>query len=133
MRSLVNGEISKVLEVSNLLEEPNIKYYKTGKFTGFCSTDENTDKALKYYRNRNVFLDCNVKHSSNIKDLIQAGDIVIYTINCKIADIDIVKEHTDSRTLKKTLRVGLWSLEQVNIKQILTKEQFERESYRVEE
>lgn len=74
-----------------------------------------------------------VKHSSNIKDLIQAGDIIIYTINCKIADIDIVKEHTDARTLEKSLRVGLWSLEQVDIKQILTKERFERESYRVEE
>lgn len=116
VRSLVNGEISKVLEVSNLLEEPNIKYYKTGKFTGFCSTE-----------------DYNVKHSPNIKDLIQAGDIVIYTINCKMTDIEIVKEHTDARTLEKTLRVGLWSLEQVDIKQILTKEQFERESYRVEE
>ena len=50
-----------------------------------------------------------------------------------MTDIEIVKEHTDARTLKKTLRVGLWSLEQVNIKQILTKEQFEGESYRVEE
>ena len=116
VRSLVNGEISKVLEVSNLLEETNIKYYKTGKFTGFCSTE-----------------DYNVKHSSNIKDLIQPGDIVIYTINCKIADIDIVKEHTDARTLEKSLRVGLWSLEQVNIKHILTKERFESESYRLEE
>ncbi|HJJ05777.1 MAG TPA: hypothetical protein OIM45_08105 [Clostridiaceae bacterium] len=74
-----------------------------------------------------------VKHSSNIKDLVQAGDIIIYTINCKIADIDIVKEHTDARTLEKSLRVGLWSLEQVNIKQILTKEKFESESYRLEE
>ena len=74
-----------------------------------------------------------VKHSSNIKDLIQAGDIVIYTINCKMTDIDIVKEHTDARTLEKSLRVGLWSLEQVNIKQILTKERFESESYRLEE
>ena len=116
VRSLVNGEISKVLEVSNLLEESNIKYYKTGKFTGFCSTE-----------------DYNVKHSSNIKDLVQAGDIVIYTINCKMTDIEIVKEHTDARTLEKSLRVGLWSLEQVNIKQILTKEQFERKSYRVDE
>lgn len=74
-----------------------------------------------------------VKHSLNIKDLIRVGDIIIYTINCKIADIDIVKEHTDARTLKKTLRVGLWSLEQVNIKHILTKERFESESYRLEE
>ena len=74
-----------------------------------------------------------LKHSSNVLDLLEVGDIVIYTINCKIADIDIVKEHTDSRTLEKSLRVGLWSLEQVDIKQILTKEQFERESYSVEE
>ena len=49
-----------------------------------------------------------------------------------ILDIDIVKEHTDARTLEKTLRVGLLSLEQVNIKQILTKEQFKKESYEVE-
>lgn len=74
-----------------------------------------------------------VKHSSNIKDLIQAGDIVIYTINCKMTDIEIVKEHTDARTEEKTLRVGLYSLEQVDIKQILTKEKFESESYRLEE
>ena len=50
-----------------------------------------------------------------------------------MTDIEIVKEHTDSRTLEKSLRVGLWSLEQVNIKQILTKERFESESYRLEE
>ena len=74
-----------------------------------------------------------IKHSSNIIDLIEVGDIVIYSINCKMTDIEIVKEHTDARTLEKTLRVGLWSLEQVDIKQILTKEQFERESYSVEE
>lgn len=54
VRSLVNGGISKVLEISDLLEEPNIKYYKTGKFTGFCSTE--------LYQ---------VKHSTNILDLIE--------------------------------------------------------------
>lgn len=81
-----------------------------------------------YYDEENI-----VKHSSNIKDLVQAGDVVIYTINCKMTDIEIVKEHTDSRTLEKSLRVGLWSLEQVDIKQILTKEKFESESYRLEE
>lgn len=54
VRSLVNGGISKVLGVSDLLEEPNIKYYKTGKFTGFCSTE--------LY---------NVKHSPNLIDIIE--------------------------------------------------------------
>lgn len=88
---------------------------------------------LDIVENRWVGICCIVKHSSNIIDLVQAGDIIIYTINCKMTDIEIVKEHTDTRTLEKTLRVGLYSLEQVDIKKILTKEQFESESYRLEE
>lgn len=106
---------------------------RDGEVTRVKAINKKTFKCKFHKVNCELFIDFIVKHSSNIKDLIQAGDIVIYTINCKIADIDIVKEHTDSRTLKKTLRVGLWSLEQVNIKQILTKERFESESYRLEE
>ena len=106
---------------------------RNGDVTRVKAINEKTFKCKFHKVNCELFIDFIVKHSSNIKDLIQAGDIVIYTINCKIADIDIVKEHTDSRTLEKSLRVGLWSLEQVNIKQILTKERFESESYRLEE
>lgn len=80
-----------------------------------------------------LYIDDIKNHKEKIIDLVQAGDIVLYNINCKMTDIEIVKEHIDARTLKKTLRVGLWSLEQVNIKQILTKERFESESYRLEE
>ena len=54
VRRLVNGKISKVLEISDLLKEPNIKYYKTGNLTGFCSTE--------LYQ---------VKHSFNIIDLVK--------------------------------------------------------------
>ena len=118
------------------MEEIKVNEYvrlRNGDVTRVKAINEKTFKCKFHKVNCELFIDFIVKHSSNIKDLIQAGDIVIYTINCKIADIDIVKEHTDSRTLEKSLRVGLWSLEQVNIKQILTKEQFERESYRVEE
>lgn len=57
------------------------------------------------------------------------GDIVIYNVNSKMTDIEIVKEHIDARTQEKTLRVGLWSLEQVKIKEILTKEQFNQMKY----
>lgn len=70
-----------------------------------------------------------VKHSFDIKDLVQAGDIILYNVNSKMTDIGIVKEHIDARTQKKTLRVGLWSLEQVKIKEILTKEQFDSGKY----
>ena len=118
------------------MEEIKVNEYvrlRNGDVTRVKAINEKTFKCKFHKVNCELFIDFIVKHSSNIKDLIQAGDIVIYTINCKIADIDIVKEHTDSRTLEKSLRVGLWSLEQVNIKQILTKEQFERESYSVEE
>lgn len=76
-----------------------------------------------------------VKHSKNIKDLVQAEDVIVYTIKGleHSTYIDIVKEHTDARTLKSKLRVRIYSLEQLNIKQILTKEQFENNSYKVEE
>lgn len=70
-----------------------------------------------------------VNHSFDIKDLVQAGDIILYNVNSKMTDIEIVKEHIDARTQEKTLRVGLWSLEQVEIKEISTKEQFNQMKY----
>lgn len=70
-----------------------------------------------------------VKHSFDIKDLVQAGDIILYNVNSRMTDIEIVKEHTDARTQEKALRVGIWSLEQVEIKEILTKEQFNQMKY----
>ena len=106
---------------------------RDGEVTRVKAINKKTFKCKFHKVNCELFIDYIVKHSSNIKDLIQVGDIIIYTINCKIADIDIVKEHTDARTLEKSLRVGLYSLEQVDIKQILTKEKFESESYRLEE
>lgn len=70
----------------------------------------------------------------NIKDLIQAGDIVVYKIRgLEHYNVDIVKEYTEARTLKTELRIGLYSLEQVEIKQILTKEKFGNECFKVEE
>ena len=123
VRTLEQGYIGKLVEVNKDV----LNYYKIDVGKEIRRINGMSDN---YIYSRDGF---GLKHSKNIKDLIQVGDIIIYTINCKIADIDIVKEHTDARTLKKTLRVGLWSLEQVNIKQILTKERFESESYRLEE
>lgn len=106
---------------------------RDGEVTRVKAINKKTFKCKFHKVNCELFIDYIVKHSSNIKDLVQAGDIVIYTINCKMPDIEIVKEHTDARTLEKSLRVGLYSLEQVDIKQILTKEIFESESYKLEE
>ena len=73
-----------------------------------------------------------VKHSKNI---IEEGDIVLYTIKGleHSTYIDIVKEYVDDRTLKSELRVELFSLEQINILKILTKEKFESECFRLKE
>ena len=109
VRSLVNGEISKVLEVSNLLEESNIKYYKTGKFTGFCSTE-----------------DYNVKHSSNIIDLIEVGDYV----NGKEVIGKFYEESLKVLILDTRLNAKCRSKD---IKTIVTKEQFANAEYRLEE
>lgn len=73
------------------------------------------------------------KHSKNIKELVEAGDIVIYGINNLFTDIEIVKEHTEARTLKTELKVGLYSLEQINILKILTREKFENECFKIKE
>lgn len=74
------------------------------------------------------------KHSKNIKELVQAGDIVVYKIKgLEHYNVDIVKEYTEARTLKTELRIGLYSLEQINILKILTEEKFESECFKVEE
>lgn len=76
-----------------------------------------------------------VNHSKDPKDLIQAGDLVYYTIKGleHSTYIDIVSEHTDARTLEKTLRVRIYKLEQLNIKKILTKEQINENIFEVME
>ncbi len=76
-----------------------------------------------------------VKESENIIDLVQAGDLVYYTIKGleHWTYIDIVKEHTNVRTLEKTLRIRIYKLEQLNIKKILTKEQINGSFFEVVE
>jgi len=76
-----------------------------------------------------------VNHSKAPKDLVQAGDLVYYKIKGleHSTYIDIVAEHTDARTLEKTLRVRIYKLEQLNIKKILTKEQINENIFEVVE
>lgn len=110
-----------------------------GKFIRVES--DKTDTSLKWYvldinKSKEVFVNKPYieKWSKNIKDLVQAGDIVVYKIRGleHSIRINIVKEHTDARTLKSKLRVELYSLEQINILKILTKEKFESECFKVE-
>ena len=124
VRSLVNGEISKVLEVSNLLEEPNIKYYKTGKFTGFCSTE---DYNVKHSSNIIDLIVKGEKHSSNIIDLIEVGDFVngYRVIDIKGGYLYIDKINLDTELYETLVDYQVFS--------VVTKEQFANAEYRLEE
>lgn len=74
-----------------------------------------------------------VKHSKNIIDLVQAGDIIKYKINSLRVELGEVEKYTDIRSFKKYLGVNGCSLEEVDILEILTKEKFENDCYKVEE
>lgn len=102
---------------------------RDGEITRIDKIEDNTFKCKFHKINCELYTNFIVKHSFEIKDLVQAGDIILYNVNSEMTDIEIVKEHIDARTQEKTLRVGIWSLEQVKIKEILTKEQFNQMKY----
>lgn len=112
VRSLINGNIYKVIEISDLLKEPGIKYYKFDEFRGMCSTEE-----------------YNVKHSKNIIDLIEEGDYVngkrVFATENRINDNGekvILTENYDEWTDD-----GVIANKDIEI--ILTKEQMEANQY----
>lgn len=93
------------------------------------------DDTTKVIYSEDKFYNRIVKKSENIIDLVQAEDLVCYTIKGleHWTYIDIVKEHTDVRTLEKILRIRMYKLEELNIKKILTKEQINGSFFEVVE
>lgn len=113
--------IGRIVEIFEY--EDGHKDYYTDK----CIDDE--DKSTTLHKHQIL------KHSHNIIDLIKSDDILVYELKGlkNSTHIDIVKEHKDARTSKIKLSVGLYSLEQVFIKKVLTKEQFCANCYEAEE
>ena len=75
-----------------------------------------------------------VKHSPNIIDLIEAGDLVIFKIGSMNAiRCGIVNKFNDARSGELVSLVDGYKLEQVKILSIVTKEQMQSIEYRVEE
>ncbi len=67
-------------------------------------------------------------------DLIEESDILKYQIyKLSPAKIGEVKKYKDARSFKEYLGVEGFNLNQITILEILTKEQFEKESYKVGE
>ncbi len=111
------------------------EYVKTKK--GYIGKVTNQEKAYGGY-----YLDCMrvvakeniVGHSKDIKKIIKEGDVIKYRVNnLSAAKIGEVKKHKDPRSNKEYLSIEFYSLEQIEILEILTKELFEKNKYKVEE
>lgn len=105
---------------------------------------DETDKSLKWYVFDKKRYDMNIideiyinkpyikSHSFNIIDLIEMGDILKYRLN-NLSSIDVseVIRVTEGRTLKDFLSVKGYSLNQIEILSLITKEQFKNIEYEV--
>lgn len=91
-------------------------------------------KIFKYSKGRTYLGKDNqiVKHSFNMMDLIEEGDIVEYTVNkLTISKIARIRKYKEARTFKEYLGAEGYKLEQIKIIRLLTKEQFQNVSYEV--
>lgn len=70
-----------------------------------------------------------IKHSKNIIDLIEAGDILKYKLKCMDALVSFkigqVLEITDPRSGNKALSIGFYNIKQLEILKVITKEEFD--------
>ncbi len=88
----------------------------------------------KYIKAEKDFIFCNsiVKHSKQLIDLIEVGDIVKYKLkNLKHTNVTTVRLVQDARSNKEKKLIDGYNLEQIDILEILTKEQYNINCYKV--
>lgn len=88
----------------------------------------------KYIETEKDFIFCNsiVKHSKQLIDLIEVGDIVKYKLkNLKHTNVTTVRLVQDARSNKEKKLIDGYNLEQIDILEILTKEQYNINCYKV--
>ena len=88
----------------------------------------------KYIETEKDFIFCNsiVKHSKQLIDLIEVGDIVKYKLkNLKHTNVTTVRLVQDARSNKEKKLIDGYNLEQIDILEILTKEQYNIICYKV--
>ena len=74
-----------------------------------------------------------IKHSENIFDLIEVNDIIQYRFNSfSKKKVGRVKKYIDARSNKEYLGIEGFDIERIYIEKILTHEQYEQETYKVE-
>ena len=84
----------------------------------------------------NQFIEFMTKHSKNIIDLLEVGDIVMYKIGIikatGIGRIGIVNKFNDARSGKEVTLIDGYKPEEIDILKILTREQFEANCYKTD-
>nr|DAV63777.1 MAG TPA: hypothetical protein [Caudoviricetes sp.] len=88
----------------------------------------------KYIEAEKKLIFCNdiVKHNKQLIDLIEVGDIVKYKLkNLKYTNVTTVRLVRDVRSNKESILIDGYNLEQINILEILTKEQYNINCYKV--
>lgn len=73
-----------------------------------------------------------LKHNKKITELIEEGDIVIYSITSQITKTGVVRKYT-YRANKSYLGVDGYALNQIKIKKIITKNELEKVGYELNE
>ena len=84
---------------------------------------------------RGLYLRDNItKHSFNLIDLLENGDVVTFKIGSMEAiRIGIVHKFNDARSGEKVTLIDGYKLEDADIKEILTHEQFKANCYKIEQ
>ena len=82
---------------------------------------------LKWFDIKNI-----VKHSKQLIDLSEVGDLIIYRLRgLKHQGKGFIRIYKDARSGKENLEIDSYSLEQIEIIEILTHEQIEQNCYKV--
>lgn len=117
--------------MKDIIEAGEYVRTKNGKIDKVVSNNYYMEKYIKAEKD---FIFCNsiVKHSKQLIDLIEVGDIVKYKLkNLKHTNVTTVRLVQDARSNKEKKLIDGYNLEQIDILEILTKEQYNINCYKV--
>lgn len=123
-----NSEVGYALHVQKSIKKDDYARLNTGEIVKVIGIKENNvnKKAIYYGIYEHDWFDCAAveNFSANIIDLIEVGDIV-HTYDVLSEDVFHIWDDSSLQALKEDVKNG------IGIKSILTKEQYEKYSYKV--
>lgn len=132
-----NSNVRYALYVQNNIKKDDYARLNTGQIVKIIGIRENelNKKAIYFNIYNEDWCDSAAveNFSDNIIDLIEENDIVGYTINY-LSEFKVgrVKKYKDARSDKQYLGAEGFDITKMYIEEILTKEKYERNCYRLE-